>query len=43
MEIPVKTNTRLEDLKTTVDARFGTGGLGNAVTINPDGRINLPA
>ncbi len=40
--IPVKTNTRLEDLKTTVDARFGTGGLGIAVTVNPDGRINLP-
>jgi polysaccharide export outer membrane protein len=39
---PVKTNTRLEDLKASVDNRFFSGGQGRNVRVNPDGTVSLP-
>ena len=39
---PVKTNTRLEDLKATVDNRFFSGGMGRNVRVNPEGTVSLP-
>jgi len=40
---PIKTNTRLEDLRATVDGRFGQGGQVRPATVTPDGFIQLPA
>jgi polysaccharide export outer membrane protein len=41
---PLKVNTRLEDLRATVDSRFGdAGGQGVRVRITPEGTISLPA
>ena len=40
---PLKVNTKLEDLRATVDARAGTGGQGIEVRVTPDGTISLPA
>lgn len=39
---PVKTNTRLEDLKASVDNRFFSGGQGRSVKVNPEGTVSLP-
>lgn len=39
---PVKTNTRLEDLKASVDNRFFSGGQGRNVRVNPEGTVSLP-
>lgn len=41
---PVKVNTRLEDLRATVDNRSGVvGGQGVRVRVTPEGTISLPA
>ncbi len=40
---PVKVNTKLDDLRATVDARSGSGGQGLVVRVTPDGSISLPA
>ena len=39
---PVKVNTRLEDLRSAVDARFGNGGQQRDARIAPDGTVQLP-
>ncbi len=39
---PIKVNTRLEDLRATVDSRAGNGGQTFSVNIGPDGTIQLP-
>lgn len=39
---PMKTNTRLEDLKSSVDNRFFSGGQGRSVKVNPEGTVSLP-
>ncbi|MBI3464408.1 MAG: polysaccharide biosynthesis/export family protein [Planctomycetes bacterium] len=39
---PVQVNTKLEDLRATVDARFGFGGQSRAARIVPDGTVALP-
>jgi len=41
--IPVRVNTRLEDLRATVDARAGQGGQRIQVRVTPEGTIQLPA
>jgi polysaccharide export outer membrane protein len=38
---PLKTNTNLEDLRSAVDARFGTGGQTRTATVTPEGTIQL--
>ncbi len=38
---PLKTNTRLEDLRSAVDARFGTGGQTRTATVTPEGTVQL--
>jgi polysaccharide export outer membrane protein len=38
---PLKTNTRLEDLRTAVDARFGTGGQTRSALVSPDGTVQV--
>jgi polysaccharide biosynthesis/export protein len=41
---PISVNTKLEDLLSTVDSRYGTtGGLQLQVTVTPAGDIQLPA
>ncbi|MCE9546443.1 MAG: polysaccharide biosynthesis/export family protein [Planctomycetia bacterium] len=40
---PLKVNTRLEDLRATIDSRYGSGGQGRQAIIAPDGTIALPA
>lgn len=40
---PVKVGTRLEDLRASVDNRFGSGGQGINTRVMPDGMIRLPA
>ncbi|HEV2973353.1 MAG TPA: polysaccharide biosynthesis/export family protein [Pirellulales bacterium] len=40
---PIRVNTKLEDLRATVDARAGTGGQGIDVRVTPDGTVSLPA
>lgn len=37
------TDTKLQDLIDSVDARFGTGGQGRLATVSPDGTVQLPA
>ncbi|MEM8678767.1 MAG: polysaccharide biosynthesis/export family protein [Planctomycetota bacterium] len=39
---PLKVNTKLEDLRSVVDARFGLGGQQFQVTVSPDGTVQLP-
>lgn len=39
---PIKINTRLEDLRSAVDARFGAGGQIRNARISPDGTVQLP-
>ncbi len=40
---PLKMNTRLEDLRATVDRRQGVGGQSQLVRVTPEGTISLPA
>ncbi|MBI1246553.1 sugar ABC transporter substrate-binding protein [bacterium] len=40
---PIKTNTKLEDLRATVDARAGVGGQVRRSRVTPEGTIQLPA
>ena len=40
---PEKVNTKLDDLRATVDARAGQGGQQFNVTVAPDGTVQLPA
>lgn len=39
---PLKVNTKLEDLRSAVDARYGTGGQSRLATVTPEGTIALP-
>ena len=40
---PLKVNTKLEDLRATIDRRAGVGGQSQAVRVTPEGTIALPA
>ncbi len=40
---PLKVNTKLEDLRATVDRRAGLGGQSQLVKVTPEGTISLPA
>ncbi|MEX2186697.1 MAG: polysaccharide biosynthesis/export family protein [Pirellulales bacterium] len=40
---PLKINTKLEDLRSVVDSRYGSGGQTITVRVTPDGTIALPA
>jgi polysaccharide export outer membrane protein len=40
---PLKVNTKLEDLRATVDRRAGIGGQSQAVRVTPEGTVSLPA
>ncbi len=40
---PIKVNTKLEDIRATVDARQGLGGQSRRARVTPDGSIQLPA
>ncbi len=40
---PLKTNTKLEGLRESVDGRYGQGGLVRQATVSPEGTIQLPA
>lgn len=40
---PVQLNTRLEDIRATVDSRQGLGGQSFGTTVTPEGTIQLPA
>lgn len=40
---PLKVNTKLEDLRATVDRRQGLGGQTQLVRVTPEGTISLPA
>jgi polysaccharide export outer membrane protein len=39
---PTDTNSRLEELRATVDRRFGRGGQGAATRVTPEGTVQLP-
>jgi polysaccharide biosynthesis/export protein len=39
---PLKVNTKLEDLRATIDRRAGIGGQSQAARITPEGTISLP-
>lgn len=39
---PLKVNTKLEDLRATVDSRFGFGGQARRAVVTPEGTIGLP-
>jgi polysaccharide export outer membrane protein len=39
---PTKTNTRLQELRATVDRRFGQGGQGTGTRVTPEGTVQLP-
>ena len=41
--VPVRVNTKLEDLRATVDRRAGIGGQSQAVRVTPEGTVSLPA
>jgi polysaccharide export outer membrane protein len=41
--IPLRVNTKLEDLRATVDRRMGVGGQSMVARITPEGTIALPA
>ena len=40
---PVKLNSRLDQLRETVDQRYGPGGLGVSVRVTPAGTVQLPS
>ncbi|TWT30036.1 polysaccharide biosynthesis/export family protein [Blastopirellula retiformator] len=40
---PLRVNTKLEDLRATVDSRAGRGGQSQSVRVTPEGTIQLPA
>ena len=40
---PLKVNTKLEDLRATIDRRAGIGGQSQAARVTPEGTIALPA
>ena len=40
---PLKVNSKLEDLRASVDSRYGTGGQTRLVRITPEGTISAPA
>ncbi len=40
---PLRVNTKLEDLRASVDRRQGFGGQSQTVKVTPDGTISLPA
>lgn len=40
---PLKVNTKLDDLRATVDRRAGIGGQSQYVRVTPEGTISLPA
>jgi polysaccharide export outer membrane protein len=40
---PLKVNSKLEDLRATVDRRMGVGGQSQLVRVTPEGTIALPA
>jgi len=40
---PIQVNTRLEDLRATVDSRAGSGGQTRRSRVTPEGTIQLPA
>jgi polysaccharide export outer membrane protein len=40
---PLKVDTKLEDLRATIDRRQGIGGQSQAVRVTPEGSISLPA
>jgi polysaccharide export outer membrane protein len=40
---PTKLNTRLEELRATVDSRAGSGGQARQARVTPEGTIQLPA
>lgn len=40
---PLRVNTKLEDLRASVDRRYGAGGQGQLVRVSPEGTISLPA
>ena len=40
---PLKVNTKLDDLRATIDRRAGIGGQSQAVRVTPEGSISLPA
>ena len=40
---PLKVNAKLEDLRATVDSRFGFGGQARQARVTPEGTIALPA
>jgi len=39
---PLKVNTKLEDLRSAVDSRYGSGGQNRSAVITPEGTIALP-
>lgn len=39
---PTKVNSRLEDLRASIDLRFGTGGQTRRATVTPEGTVQLP-
>ncbi len=39
---PVKINTKLEDLRATIDARAGVGGQRSSAVVTPEGTVSLP-
>jgi len=39
---PTKTNSRLQELRATVDRRFGQGGQGTGTRVTPEGSVQLP-
>jgi polysaccharide export outer membrane protein len=40
---PLKVNSKLEDLRNSVDSRYGTGGQARRARVTPAGTISLPA
>ncbi|MFZ1932792.1 MAG: polysaccharide biosynthesis/export family protein [Thermoguttaceae bacterium] len=40
---PLKVNTKLDDLRATIDRRAGIGGQSQAVRVTPEGTVSLPA
>ncbi len=40
---PIKLNTTLEELRATVDSRFGNGGQSRIAKVTPEGTVQLPA
>lgn len=39
---PIKVNTKLEDLRATIDARAGFGGQRSVAVVTPEGTVSLP-